>query len=151
MIKDLILPGALIGVAADAIKLTVNYLAYLLNFTPVVFWQITATRFLEKKALFKPVAYLIGGTADLITASLLGIMFVYFIYYFGKKHLWLKGIGFGLLVWVGVFGTILGQSVSEKLPQNPSGIIVTIVSHLVFGLSLALLTRIFILGKVIRH
>lgn len=150
MVKDLIIPGALIGIAADAIKLTVNYAAYLLNFTQVVFWQITATRFLDKKDLFKPVAYLIGGVADLITTSLLGIMFVYFIYYFGKRHLWLKGIGFGLFVWAGMFGTILGQSVQDKLPQSPSGIMVTIVAHLMFGLSLALLTRIFILGKLIR-
>ncbi len=140
MIRDYILPGALVGIAADMVKLTVNYTAYLLNFTNVVFWQITATRFLEKKYLYKPIAYVIGGIADVITTAMLGVIFVYFIYYFGNRYLLIKGIGFGLVVWVGIFGTLLGATVQEKLPQTPSGIMVTIVAHLVFGLALAVFT-----------
>lgn len=140
MAKDYIVHGALLGIIADFIKLTVNYLGYLFNFTPVVFWQLTATRFLEKKDLFKPVAYLIGCIADITVSALLGVFFVYLISQLGEKYLWFKGIGFGLAVWVGLFGTILGQSVQEKLPQTPSGIIVTIVAHIAFGLTLALLT-----------
>lgn len=141
MIKDLVFQGALVGIAADFIKLAANYLAYLMNFTPVVFWQLTATRFLERKDLFKPIAYLIGGVADVTFSAILGVMFVYFVYFFGAKHLWIKGLGFGLSVWALVFGTLLGQSVEAKLPQNPTGIIVTIVAHIFFGLTLTLATR----------
>lgn len=148
MIRDYILPGALVGMASDAVKLTVNYIAYLLNFTQVVFWQITATRFLDKKDIFKPIAYVIGGIADLTVTALLGVIFVYFTYYFGSRYLILKGIGFGLAVWVGVFGTLLGSTVQQKLPQSPSGIMVTIVAHLFFGLALAVFTGKLNLTKV---
>lgn len=140
MIRDYIVTGALIGIAADGVKLTVNYIAYLMNFTSVVFWQIVAARFLDKKDLYKPIAYLIGGIADLTVTALLGVIFVYFIHYFGKRYLIIKGIGFGLVVWVGVFGTLVGTTVQQKLPQSPSGIIVTIVAHLFFGLALAVFT-----------
>ncbi|HWI55480.1 MAG TPA: hypothetical protein VNT57_07290 [Desulfobacteria bacterium] len=140
MIRDYVLTGALVGMAADAVKLTVNYTAYLLNFTQVVFWQITATRFLDKKDLFKPIAYIIGGIADLTMTALLGVIFVYFVYYFGRRYLLIKGIGFGLAVWVGIFGTLLGSTVQQKLPQSPSGIMVTMVAHLSFGLALAVFT-----------
>lgn len=140
MIKDFVTQGALVGIAADILKLTVNYIAHILNFSPAVFWQLTATRFLEKKDLYKPMAYLIGGIADLTFSALLGVIFVYFIYYFGVKHLLIKGIGFGLAVWVVVFGTLLGQSVQTKLPQNPVAILVTIIAHIFFGMTLALVT-----------
>jgi hypothetical protein len=141
IMQDYIILGALVGIGADIIKLSVNLIGKLLNFTPVVFWQLVSTRFLDKKDLFNPLAYLIGGIADITVSALLGIVFVYFIYYLGSKHLWLKGIGFGLSVWVVVFGMLLGPSVQTNLPQQPLGIVVTIAAHLSFGLALALLTR----------
>jgi len=139
--KDYIVIGALVGIGADVIKLSANYTAKLLGFTPVVFWQLVATRFVEKEDLFSPLAYLIGGVADITVSALFGIAFVYFIYVFSAKFIWIKGIGFGLSIWVAAFGTLLGQSVQAKLPQSPPGIVVTIVAHFVFGLALALLTR----------
>lgn len=78
---------------------------------------------------------------------MLGIVFVYFIYYFGSKFIWIKGIGFGLAVWVTVFGTLLGETVQAKLPQSPAGIAVTITAHIMFGLALAGLTARFHLVK----
>lgn len=65
MIRDYIVFGALVGIGADVIKLTVNYIAKVLNFTQVVFWQIVASRFLDKTDLFKPGAYIIGAFADI--------------------------------------------------------------------------------------
>jgi len=137
MIRDRLLPGVIVGLLADAVKLMVNYLAYLLNLTPVVFWQLIATRFLQKQDLFKPVTYLIGGIADITITIILGVLFFYFIKVFGSRYLYIKGIGFALAIWVGLFGTLLSQSVQAKLPQTAMGIMVTIASHAVFGLSLA--------------
>lgn len=76
MFKDKILIGAVIGILADVIKLIVNYIAYILGFTKVVFWQIVATRFLQKEYLHHKFAYLLGGIADLTITSLLGVVFV---------------------------------------------------------------------------
>lgn len=143
VIKDRLVVGALIGILADVVKLTANYLAFLLGFTDVVFWQIAATRFLSKGELQKPVALLVGGIADITVTAVLGIVFLYIIEYAGRNYLWIKGIGFGMMVWVGVFGALLGQSVQAKLPQSTSGILVTIVAHIIFGLGLALFTWIY--------
>jgi len=142
MFKDIIIIGATIGLLADAVKLFINYILYLMNYTDVVFWQITASRFLERKDLFDPVAYIIGGLADITVTAALGVLFVIVIYLTGKRYLWIKGIGFGLFIWVGLFGTLLGQTVQAKLPQEPSGIMVTIAAHFVFGLGLAGFTQL---------
>jgi len=140
IIKDKVLLGAIIGLAADTVKLTVNYLLFLFNFTPVIFWQLTASRFLDEKYLYDPVAYLIGGVADLTVSAAFGVLFVYLIQLLGRKYLLIKGIGFAMFIWVAVFGTLLGQSVAEKLPQEPAGIVVTIIAHFFYGVALSFLT-----------
>ncbi|HHX77709.1 MAG TPA: hypothetical protein GX697_05105 [Firmicutes bacterium] len=137
MLKDKLMAAAIIGLLADVAKLITNLAGYLLNLTDVVFWQITATLFLDKENLFKPVAYIIGGTADLIVTMALGIIFLYFFDYAGHKYIYLKGLGFGMAVWVGLFGLFQKQAVQPQLPQTPSGIIVTIIAHSVYGLALA--------------
>lgn len=141
--QDVVISGVIIGLLADAVKLLVNFLGYLFGFTNVVFWQITASKFVDKDSLFLPVAYLIGATADLIVSATLGVAFLFFIHFLGKQWLWIKGAGFGLVVWVSLFGTLLGQSVQEKLPQTPAGIMVTIFAHLSFGLTLAFFFRLY--------
>jgi len=144
MIRDKILVGAAIGLLSDALKLIVNYISYLLGFTNVVFWQITATRFLTKGDLFVPLAYVVGAVADIVVASALGVVFFLLVDRYGnRKYLWLKGIGFSMIVWVVLFGTLLGQSVERKLPQDVLGIMVTIVAHFVFGLGLAFFTWLY--------
>lgn len=73
---------------------------------------------------------------------------MYIIYLFGSKNLWMKGLGFGLVVWVGLFGTLLGQTVEEKLPQEPTGVVVTLIAHIIFGLALAYFTKLLDLNRV---
>jgi len=142
LLKDKIMLGALIGIISVTFKLISNYAMYMLGWTNIVFWQIVAARFLDKNDLSKPAALFIGAVADLTVSAVLGVLFVYFIYFFGRKYLLIKGIGYGLLIWATLLGTLLGQSVEGKLPQTPSGIIVTIIAHFIFGLSMAVFTKL---------
>ena len=80
MVRDSpILTGVLIGVLADAVKLGVNYLGYILGFTDVLFWQIVATNILPEQYLFTPSALVIGAIADLTVTAFLGVLFLYLI------------------------------------------------------------------------
>lgn len=135
--QDRVLFGSMIGLLADGVKLALNYLAYRLGFASSVFWKIAASRFLTRGNLDTPLAYLIGAVADLTTAALLGVVFVYILHFTTERYPLLKGAGLGLLTWVALFGTVLGQARSS-LNVSPSTIMVAIVAHLVFGISLAL-------------
>lgn len=139
--KDKIMAGLVVGLLADVVKLAVNYSFFLLGFVKTVFWQVAATRFLSSSELFKPVAYLIGGLVDLTTTAVLGVIFIYLIRFTGRDYVWYKGAGFGLIVWVGLFGTVLAEAVERKLPADARTIIVTAVAHLIFGLSLAFFSK----------
>ena len=111
----------------------------MLKFTPIVFWQITASRFLDKKDLFKPPAFLVGAVADIVTSAFLGVLFIYLVRYTGKKYLLFKGLGFGLLIWVGLFGTFLRQA-GNTLQLNATSIIVTLVAHAAYGIAMGFFT-----------
>ena len=141
MLEDRVMAGAVIGILANIVKLTVNYLGFLLNLTPVVFWQLVAAQFLEKQDLFKPVAYLLGGVADLAVTALLGTVFVYAIRYIGDEYIYFKGLGFGLIVWAALFGTLFASRIQAKIPPEPTAILVTLAAHAIFGLALAFFTE----------
>ena len=141
MVKDsLVFTGVLIGLLADVIKLGVNYLGYLLGYTDVVFWQLVATLILPRQYLLTTSATVIGAAIDVTVSSLLGVSFLFLIMYTGIDFLFLKGIGFGLLAWVGPFSILLGRLIETKLPQNSSGVIVTLFAHIAFGVALAVFT-----------
>lgn len=104
LIRDKPILGITVGLLADALKLSFNYLTFKLGFTQVVFWQLISALLLEKEDIHKPIALVIGGITDIIVTVFLGVIFIYFIYFTGKAHLWIKGIGFGMIVWVSIFG-----------------------------------------------
>ncbi|GAB6137713.1 hypothetical protein [Halanaerobaculum tunisiense] len=70
MYKDKIIAESILALLADVVKLIANYTMFHFNLTTVTFWQITATRFLEKDDLFQPIAYLIGAIADITVTSI---------------------------------------------------------------------------------
>jgi len=138
-----LLTGVLIGLLADAVKLGVNYLAFALGYTHVLFWQVVATNILPQEFLSSTSALIIGGVTDLTVTCLLGVAFLYFIQRTGLDFLFLKGIGFAMVTWVVLFGIILGPSIERKLPPSPSEVLVTIVAHFLFGVALAVFTSFF--------
>ncbi len=142
--KDKVMAGLTVGLLADSIKLVFNYACFYFGFTKTVFWQIAATRFLNRQDLFKPIAYLIGAIVDLTTTAALGVLFIYLLRLSGRDYLWFKGAGFGLIVWTGLFGTVLSQATEAKLPSEPTTILVAAVAHLLFGLALALFTKLLV-------
>lgn len=138
--KDKVVTGAVIGLLANAFKLVFNYLAFRLGLASVVFWQITAARFLEKEKINQPIAYIIGAATDLTVTSIIGVLFIYFLYFTGRDYTLVKGAGFGLTVWVMLLGALLFQAQS-KLNLTTSDIIITLLAHLIYGLALAHLSK----------
>ena len=142
MLKGKFILGMLIGLLADAVMPTFNYIAFKLNLTPIVFWQNIAALFFEKKDLFNAVSILAGGLFDLTVTMFLGIIFIYYINFVGKEHLWIKGIIFGMMAMVILFGLILTQLVKDTIPPEPLVVLLTIFAHFIYGLSLVAFTRL---------
>ncbi|NLP36255.1 MAG: hypothetical protein GX357_01225 [Firmicutes bacterium] len=142
MLKDRVVIGLAVGILADAVKLAFNYLCFKLNFTDAVFWQIVAGTVLSRADIFSPLGLLVGALADIVVTSLLGSVFIYLIYLTGKESLYLKGIGFGMFVWINFFVIVQGLLVQGKIPPTPTGLLVTFAAHFIFGLALAFFTQL---------
>ena len=140
--KDKVILGVITGLLANIVKLSFNYLAFRLDFASLTFWQIAASWNLGKEELVKPTALLVGAIIDLTVASIIGVVFIYFLYFVGRDYILGKGIVYGLTIWVFLFGTLqyLNQT---KLPLNISDIIVTAIAHSIYGLVLAIIAKNF--------
>ncbi|HHX74823.1 MAG TPA: hypothetical protein GX699_07960 [Firmicutes bacterium] len=143
MLKDKVVLGLVVGILADAVKLSVNYLAYYLGFTSVVFWQIVAGTVLSRADIFTPLGLLIGALADVVVTSILGSVFIYLLSLSGRENIWIKGAGFGMFAWINFFVFVQGVLLKGKISPEPRGILVTFVAHLCFGLALAAFTLFF--------
>lgn len=110
----------------------------------MVFWRIVAAEFVRDVDLAEPLSVVIGAIADLTVTSILGAAFLHFLKWAGTSHLWLKGAGFGLAVWVALFGLLIGGKAVDVLALTPVNIMVTPIAHFLFGLALAFFTRLLI-------
>ncbi|MGI6148480.1 MAG: hypothetical protein GX195_06480 [Firmicutes bacterium] len=136
--------GVVVGLLADAVKLTANYLAFRAGLTQVIFWQLTSTYILPAEEIVQPLGILVGALVDITVSASLGVLFLYVLKYTGSEYLWLKGLGYGMLTWAGLFATLLGPHIEKKVPQDAAGILVTIVAHACFGLALAWFSKLYL-------
>lgn len=87
--------------------------------------------------------------ADYSYSGFLGMLFVYFLHFTGKRYYLSKGIIFGIFIWLFSFGGLRSLTV-VKLQRVPPGDWITIfLLHLLFGLALGMASRI--LERYISH
>lgn len=136
--------GVSIGILANVIRLLLDYILYYFGIARVLFWQIAALQFLPQEHIQEPLAMFIGAVADMTVAASLGVVFCYFLDYFGRKYTYLKGGCFGLLTWVLVFGIFIWINRENLIVFRPSCVLAIMISHLAFGLALTFFADIFL-------
>ncbi|TCL58632.1 hypothetical protein EDC14_104125 [Hydrogenispora ethanolica] len=80
--------------------------------------------------------------ADYIYGIFLGIIFVYFVYCTGKRHLIFKGLIFGAFLWLFSFGVIRSLPIVKLREAVPGSALYQLFFHLVFGLGLGISVKL---------
>ena len=91
--------GVVVGLLADAVKLTANYLAFRAGLTQVIFWQLTSTYILPAEEIVQPLGILVGALVDITVSASLGVLFLYVLKY-SSEYLWPKALAMNADVWV---------------------------------------------------
>jgi hypothetical protein len=77
---------------------------------------------------------IIGFLASMALAVFLGIAFVYLIDWTGARFIKSKGVLFGLIIWLIIYGGIrAGLHISFLQDYNPTHTLIQLLIHLVFG------------------
>jgi hypothetical protein len=80
---------------------------------------------------------------DYIYGIFLGIVFVYFIYFTGKRHFIFKGLIFGAFVWLFSFGGLRSLPMVKLREVVSSEALYYLLFHLIFGLGLGFAMKRF--------
>ena len=143
-IKDPIVLGMLCGASGNGVKMIGNlFNRYILKKSDTTYIEIASGLFMNKKEREKPVGKIVGFLADFTLGSALGVPLVYLLKYTGKDYAALKGLAYGHLAWVTMYGTIgrtLGTS-KGVFPLNADTNLSAFINHSWYGLVTAVLIK----------
>ena len=141
-IKDPIVLGAVAGLIGNTAKLAGNlFNRYVLYKSDTTYPEIAGGLFMTKKEREKPVGKAVGGLADFVLGGILGIPLVYMFRYTGKDNAVFKGLGYGHIAWIAMYGST-GRMMGVKkgvFPLNADTNLSAFVNHSWYGLVTALL------------
>ena len=139
--KDKLLLGALAGALSD---IAMNLLEVVFQKTGLIRYtldQFAGSMFIrDKTELLTFLGGIIGFMAGAALCMILGVVFVYLIYFSGFRAVVVKGLLYGFVLWFLIYGGFKsGMHISYLQDYNSLHIVTSVLVHLVFGLSLGLI------------
>lgn len=143
MLRDRVILGGFIGVLGKIAMDIVQIPLWLMKVVEHPLAHYAGSLFLDLDATHhSAIVDVVSFLADYVYGIFLGIVFVYYIYLMGKRHLILKGLLFGAFVWLFSFGGLRSLSIVRLRQVLPANVPYYFFIHMVFGLALGFFTRI---------
>jgi len=143
MLKNKIFLGVLAGLSATIAKDAVNQTLYSLNIVKILFAQYAAGVFINAIETNSLLGIIIGYFVDFGLSALLGIIFVFLLEKTKPKHIVFQGFIFGSALYLGVYGALLAMHISSVNERKPVDVVLMILCHLIFGLTMGLFVQRF--------
>ncbi len=145
-IRDQVIRGAVSGIIAGTPDTVLNALEYNAGLTDLTYGQMGASLFKPKDKAKKSNSQIVGYTANYIMLGISGIAFNYLLSRTGREYSLAKGLGFGLVSWISIYG--LGQKFGlTPWAKKPGAPLLSLVDHLIYGGLLGLITPILTNNK----
>jgi len=137
--RDRLLTGALAGVVASLVQQAVELPLLVTGVSRATCIHLCARVVFSPHLPANPLALLPGLFGHLALGALFGVGFVQVLRIYGTDYYLLKGVGYGALLWIVVYGFVLNLVLPRNLVSPTLSTSLTIfASHLVFGAVLAL-------------
>ncbi|MBM7623360.1 hypothetical protein [Sporohalobacter salinus] len=102
------------------------------------FAQMSAGVFIREDALSNPFSLAIGVVSDFAVASLLGILLVYIMRITGKDYPISKGVLYGIMIHIVVYGVAKTLNITSVELLNPLANFIVLFPNIIFGIFNAL-------------
>lgn len=137
--RDGLLIGATAGVVASLVQQVVEWPLLAAGVTRVTCIHLCARVVFSPHLPTNPLALLPGLLGHLALGAFFGVGFVQLLRIFGTDYYLAKGLGYGVLIWIVVYGFALNLVLPRTLVSPTLLTSLSIfASHLVFGAVLAL-------------
>ncbi len=144
MLKDKVLFGALIGILANIVMDIPQYPLWKLKIIMHPLSHYAGSLFIDANTLHHSLfGSAVSFFADYSYSAFLGIFFIYFLEFTGKRYFFLKGLLFGAFIWLFSFGGLRSLAMVKLRQVVPGDWGIIFLLHLLFGLALGVLARFF--------
>lgn len=141
LFKDKIMAGGILGLVSNFPKLILDIILYYSGFSDFFCWHVTGGILVSQEWLTSVHGLLLGSFMDFFFAGFLGVLLVYFLYYFGeRRYLIIKGFLFNIFIWVSLCIVIIDQRISmyPKL-TDPWHAYQSFIDHSLWGIVMSYL------------
>ena len=131
-IKDRILHGMITGIIAGTPDAIINALEYRAGLTDLKYGQMGANVFLPESKINDKKAKVLGILTNYTLIGASGTLFSYLLSATGRDKAVIKGIGYGILSWLAIYGmgAKVGLTVQTKKPLAP---LLSFIDHVLYG------------------
>jgi riboflavin transporter FmnP len=140
--EDRLMIGAISGIVGSVAQISFEFLAKAIGFTDRDVVDM-AKIFIMYKRYPGIMSTIIGVTAQLLIGAILGIGFAYLIQKFSSNYYYVKGLGYGGMIWVlfATFGSLFKIPLFTIIP--PADALSLLLGALIFGFFTSLILKYF--------
>lgn len=135
LLKDKIIAGSILGIVSNFPKMLLDIILYKMGFSEFFCWNVTAGVIISKEWIPTLDGRIIGVFMDFFSASILGILMIYFLFFFGEeRYLFIKGVIFNTAAWLSICIWGIDQRISmyETL-YDPRHAYQSFIDHTIWG------------------
>ncbi len=133
MKEDRVIAGAISGAVGSTVQILFEFFFKVMGFTDRYVVDM-AKVFIMYKTFPGILSTIVGTTAQLFIGAILGIGFAYLIQKTSSKYYFIKGLGYGGIIWVffGTFGSLFKIPLFTVIPPNAAFLL--LIGAFVFGI-----------------
>ena len=133
-IKDRIFLGGISGIIGNIPKNIFIFILYYFGIAKQPLWKVAASLYFPADKITILNILTLGLVTDYLIAGLFGILLVLILSYTGKDYYLFKGIGLGITFWVGLYGLLVGTSLTSIDPNTFGTNAAQLGAHIILGL-----------------
>ncbi len=136
--NDIVFLGAVAGVAAQAVKLILGYVAVVSGWALYTDFHVASGLFIAPALVKSPIGIFIGVVATIYAAGFLGVLLAVFLRTTGCTYWWLKGYGFGAITCL-LPHAVVRMGASAVIPTDVGSAVASLLLNPIWGLVAAAL------------
>ena len=144
--KDITIRSIIAGVASLLVKDMFDMIYIYFGFSNVSMLKVAAGAFISLNN-FSYIGLIIGFFAHYSVGGIIGLLFYQFLTLTNKSYPIIKGLFAGLAVWLFLAGMLLNFGLSEFNPNDEASNLMLLIDHILFGLTIGFLTKLFVLKE----